>query len=320
MSELIINTDDFHKMRINKEEYSKRVSSIVDIIEKHKTKILACQKYLENDGFDDYLYKPDIIRKKLDKGSVLEMEGVEVEVLEKQEIMYSMIFTFKLDSENNFSLNLGLSRSDTTLLTKDNKKIADFSLSIFSKNILKIEKIYTEAGILLLSDILLNVTEDKLIENEDIEKKGIVKEKIKNLTNKEAFYSRNKKTKKVRVSCISVRYFKTGEKRMSSIDFYDYKFASYSCYERPNPQSFFHVQKFTLKKWDYLIYKKLAENKIEEYTVNICFDEKLRKEEQQQEKVYKIYNKDIDFSNPFLNKKNQELEDLNEYFELNYGY
>lgn len=320
MSELIINTDDFHKMRINKKEYEKRVSSIVNIIEKHKTKILTCKKYLENDGLDDYLYKPNIERKRLETRSILELEGVEVEVLERIETMYSITFIFKLDSENNFSLKLGLSGSDTTLLTAENKKVADFSTSIFSINILKIEKIYTEVGILLLSDILLNVTEDKLIENKDIEKKGIIKEKIKNLTNKEAFYSRNKKTKKVRVSCISVRYFKIGEKRMSNIDFYDYKFASYSCYERPETPSFFHVQKFTLKKWDYLIYKKLAGNKIEEYTVNLCFDEKLRKEERQQEKVYKIYNKDIDFSNPFLNKKNQELENLNEYFELNYGY
>lgn len=320
MSELIINTDDFHKMRINKEKYEKRVSSIVNIIEKHKTKILTCQKYLENDGLDDYLYKPSFERKRLETGSILEMEGVEVEVLERLETMYGITFIFKLDSENNFSLKLGLFGSDTILLTAENKKVADFSTSIFSTNILKVEKIYTEVGILLLSDILLNVTEDKLIEDGEIEKKVIIKEKIKNLTNKEAFYSRNKKTKKVRVSCISVRYFKIGEKRISSIDFYDYKFASYSCYERPNTQSFFHVQKFTLKKWDYLIYKKLAGNKIEEYIVNLSFDEKLRKEKFLQEKVYKIYNKDIDFSNPFLNKKDQELEDLNEYFELNYGY
>ena len=135
MSELIINTDDFHKMRINKEEYEKRVSSIVDIIEKHKTKILTCKKYLENDGLDDYLYKPKIERKRLETGSILEMEGVEVEVLERLETMYGITFIFKLDSENNFSLKLGLSGSDTTLLTAENKKVADFSTSIFSTNI-----------------------------------------------------------------------------------------------------------------------------------------------------------------------------------------
>lgn len=191
MSELIINTDNFHEMRINKEEYEKRVSSIVNIIEKHKTKILTCKKYLENDGLDDYLYKPNIERKRLETGSILEMEGVEVEVLERLETMYGITFIFKLDSENNFFIKLGLSGFDTSLLTKQNKKIADFSLNIFSKKIFKIEKIYTEVGILLLSDVLLNVTEDKLIENEGIEKKGIIKEKIKNLTNKEAFYSRS---------------------------------------------------------------------------------------------------------------------------------